>query len=72
MVSDICMFILNPILENRHFITDITDITEYYGISYYGILRNITVRNISPALIVVELKDATTCLFAFLIYLFKG
>ena len=42
------MFVLNPILENRHFITDITDITEYYGISYYGILRNITIRNISP------------------------
>ena len=50
MVTDIGMFILKQIPENRHFITDITDITEYYGISYYGILRNITVRNISPPL----------------------
>ena len=32
------------------FITDITDITEYYGIRGYDLLRNITVRNISPPL----------------------
>ena len=39
-----CTFIPNPILENRHFITDIM---EYYTISYFGIIRNIAVCNIS-------------------------
>ncbi len=34
--------------KSSRFITDITEYYGYYGNRYYGILRNITVRNISP------------------------
>ncbi len=36
--------------KSSQFITDITEYYGYYGNRYYGILRNITDRNISPAL----------------------